>query len=229
MTTATVLLLFARICIGIAMQSNPLLPLTLNIRGGSLVGRDSPSSSPRKPNAQCQESSSVNDAREYIAPNIYDVMLMDVNHTILVKQVAEILEVKYLGPAQNVLRFPLHGILFGNNRRVMVNFSCRRCSLGKIYPWLNIIFLCDTGAPNSYLSEHAMSALIGSADNIPEVLRVDTGTLLHPFHLSIPGSHFSEVNVLGMDFMCKASLSIMMDAAADFVELRQHAITATYE
>ena len=146
MTTATVLLLFARICIVIAMQSTSLLPLTLNIRGGSLVYRDSPSSSPRKPNVQCQESSSVNDAREYIAPNVYDVMLLDVNHTILVKKVAVILEVKYLGPAQNVLRFPLHGILFGNNRRVMVNFSCRRCSLGKIYPWLNIICpICADG------------------------------------------------------------------------------------
>jgi hypothetical protein len=70
-----------------------------------------------------------------------------------------------------------------------------------------------------------MSALIGSADYIPELLRVDTGTLAHYFHLSSPGPHFSEVNILGMEFMCKASLSIMMDAAGDFVELRQHAIT----
>jgi len=153
-------------------------------------------------------------------------MLPDLNHTILSNEVADVLGVKYLGPAKNGLRFPVNGILFGHNRRVMVNFSCRRKSLEKSYPWLNVIFLCDTGSPISYISAYAMNALIGTNDHIPELLRVDSGDFSHTFHLSIPGSHFAEVNVLGMDFLCKASLSILMDSAGDFVELRRNAITS---
>ena len=207
-------------------ESNPLQPIRIELRGGNVYHRESPYSSPQKESTEWHTSSSLHDAREYIAPKFQDIILLDMNHTILIKEVAEELGVKYLGPAQNVLRFPINGILFGSNRRVMVNFSCRRKSMGESYPWLNVIFLCDTGSPNSFLSGHAMNALIGNADYIQEVLRVDTGIFSHTFHLSVPGSHFSEVNVLGMDFICKASLSILIDPAGDYVELLQNAITS---
>jgi hypothetical protein len=218
----------ARIVLCIATRFTPLQHVIIELRGGSPFPQESVSSSPQKRYAESHESSSLHDARGYIAPNIMDIMLLDMNHTILLKEVAEVLEVKYLGPAKEVLHFPVNGILFGHSRRVMVNFSCRRKSIENIYPWFNVIFLCDTGSPNSYISVYAMNALICSNDHIPELLRVDTtGIFSHTFHLSIPGSHFSEVNVLGMDFLCKAGLSTIMDPARDFVELRQNAITST--
>jgi hypothetical protein len=210
----------------VAIRFSSLQITAIGLRGGSSFPQEIPSPSPHMLSSDGHESSSLHDARGYIAPNILDIMLLDMNHTILMKEVAEELGVKYLGPAQKVLRFPLNGILFGHNRRVMVNFSCRRKSIAKIYPWLNVIFLCDTGSPNSYISAYAMNALLGTDDHIPQLLRVDTAGFSHTFHLSNPGSHFSEVNVLGMDFLCKAGLSIMMDSAGDFVELRQNAITA---
>jgi hypothetical protein len=219
-------LFIAGISLCVATRFRSLQPIAIGLRGGSNIPQESAFSSPQKPSAASHESSSLHDARGYIAPNILDIMLLDLNHTILLNEVAEELGVKYLGPAQKVLRFPVNGILFGINRRVMVNFSCRRKSIVKSYPWINVIFLCDTGSPNSYISAYAMTALLGTDEHIPELMRVDTGDFSHSFHLSIPGSHFSEVNVLGMDFLCKASLSIMMDPGGDFVELRRNAINS---
>jgi hypothetical protein len=223
---SALVLSMAGISLCVAMRFSSLQPTAIGLRGGSKFPKESASSSLQKTSALSHEISSLHDARGYIAPNIIDIMLVDINHTILLKEVAEELGVKYLGPAEIVLHFPVKGVLFGINRRIMVNFSCRKKNIVQSYPWINVIFLCDTGSPSSYLSAYAMTALLGTDDHIPELMRVDTGDFSHTFHLSIPGSHFSEVNVLGMDFLCKASLSIMMDPDGDFVELRHNAITS---
>ncbi len=92
---------------------------------------------------------------------------------------------------------------------------------------LNIIFLCDTGMLCSYLSQPAMSALIGSNNCIPTVLRVNLGISNHDFQLSPRDSNFAEVNVFGMDFLYDMNLSIMLDKTTKNVELRQSAITCS--
>ncbi len=152
-------------------------------------------------------------------------MLPDLNHTYLLGDVAELLAAEYLGLTENTTRFPLFGILYGPHHRVMVNLICRKASSKKTHRMLNIIFLCDTGMPISYLSEQAMSALIGNSDHIPKVLRVSLGTPHHDFQLSPRASHFAEVNVLGMDFLYDMDLSILLDKTTKRVELRQSATT----
>lgn len=168
----------------------------------------------------------LSDPPQHFIPNFQDLMLSAVNHTILVDDIAEILEVKYLSPAESAICFPLFGILYGPHRRVMVNLSCRRKSSKKQHQMINIIFLCDTGMPCSYLSGQAMSALIGNFDYIPNVMRVEFGIYHHDFQLSPTGSHFAEVNVLGMDFLYDMDLSILLDKKTKRVELRQSVITA---
>jgi hypothetical protein len=70
---------------------------------------------------------------------------------------------------------PLKGKLFGLNSRLMINFSCRKCSETRVYPFLNVIFLVDTGSPNSYLCTEAIQAILGKDRMVemPNALTVD--------------------------------------------------------
>jgi hypothetical protein len=163
--------------------------LTISLRGGC----SRPSLSPHK--CSCQESSLLGDPPTYFVPAIQDLILLDLDHTFFAYEVAEFLEVEYLGPAETTIWFPFFGILYAPHRRVMVNLSCQRKNSKNT---LDIIFLCDTGMLYSYSSEMAMSALIGSNDYVPNVLAL--GMSHYNFQLSPRDSHFAELNVLGMDF-----------------------------
>ena len=88
----------------------------------------------------------------------------------------------------------------------MVNIVTRHHSChmnGPNYPAFNVIFLCDTGLPNTYICKEAMRVLLGDSANdvIPETLLVQLVDF--PFsieaHLSPNPSHYADVNILGMD------------------------------
>ena len=95
--------------------------------------------------------SEVSDRSDYIDPSIYDVMLSDVNHELLMSEISDRLGVTYLSPAENVPKertlASVSGILFGANCRPMINLAI---SSKKYKKWINIIFLVDTGSPHLY-------------------------------------------------------------------------------
>ena len=86
----------------------------------------------------------------------------------------------------------------------MVSLSCRRER--KNSKAINIIFLIDTGSPNTFLSDNkAMEALL--VGNKPDGCNISTmmGVRIHTkqvieCHLSPHDKHFADVNVLGADF-----------------------------
>jgi hypothetical protein len=139
------------------------------------------------------------------------MLLTDITAEELLK-IAEILEGDYLGPAAEFPgSFPASGFIYGNNKRLMVSLSC--CREKKDSKPINIIFLIDTSSPNSFLSEKAMEALVGNPGcnigmTMPAMIHSDT---VITCHLSPRDKHFSDVNVLGMDFLSENSLSLIMD------------------
>jgi hypothetical protein len=119
--------------------------------------------------------------------------------------------------------FAPKGKLLGLNFRLMINFSCRKCSETRVYPFLNVIFLVDTVSPNSYLCTEAMQAILGK-DRKVEMLNVLTVDInpkkSFDFYLSPIDKHYKDVNVLGMDFMARKHLSILMDRDEARFQLR---------
>ena len=143
---------------------------------------------------------SLMDLPGYIKPDLQDFLLTDITAKGL-RVIAETMDVDYLGPAAFPGTFPAMGNIWTPNHRLMVPLVCRRQTT-KDVPSVNIIFLIDTGSPVTYLCHEAMEALIGKDSPLHETLWVR----IHrekPIlaHLSPKGSHFADVNVLGMDFI----------------------------
>ena len=180
---------------------------------------ENPSTSTSSPTTSESSIYSIHDPPGYIKPSLQDMLLTDITAEELLK-IAEILEVDYLGPAAEFPgSFPISGFIYGNNKRLMVSLSC--CRGKKNSKPVNIIFLIDTGSPNTFLCEKALEALVGKPGcNIGTTMTV----MIHSdtvvtCHLSPHDKHFSDVNVLGMDFLSKNLLSLSMDYDCEFFQL----------
>jgi hypothetical protein len=145
---------------------------------------------------------SLMDPPGYIKPDLQDLLLTDITAKEL-RVIADELEVDYLGPAAFPGTFPAIGNIKGQNHRLMVPLVCRRrTTKPKDVPSVNIIFLIDTGSPVTYLCQEAMEALIGKGSHLPQALYVEIHSeKAVEAYLSPKGSHFTDVNVLGMNFI----------------------------
>ncbi len=120
---------------------------------------------------------------------------------------------EYLSVAHSCPSFPVTGLIYGMNMRLMVNLICRRAP-GSLT--VSVIFLVDTGSPKTFLSECATEKIIGaSVSNIVDNIYV----LIHGNRtikcgLSPHDRHFADVNVLGMDFLASNNLSLALDHPA---------------
>jgi hypothetical protein len=155
-------------------------------------------------------SSSILDPPGYIKPSLQDLLLTDITSEELLN-IAESLGVEYLGKAEFPGRFPVNGSVKGLNKRLMINLVCKRQSKNST-PSVNIIFLIDTGSPISYLSEQAFKALLPPDSHIPQSINVMIQTeRVIQCHLSPRDKHFSDVNVLGTDFLVENGVTLIAD------------------
>ena len=162
--------------------------------------------------------SEIHDNPDYIPPNQQDMLLTDVTSQILHTRISEVLGVEYLSKVDSNAekqRAPLDGRLCGLNKRLMVNVVTRRMSRressGSDYPSYNIIFLCDTGSPNTFICEEAMLALMKeNSKNVapPSMLVKMADFPAVEAHRSPNPSHYSDVNVIGMDLLCQLQTTI---------------------
>lgn len=158
--------------------------------------------------SESSTSYSIHDPPGYIEPSLQDMLFTDITAEELLK-IAERLGVDYLGPAPTFpMSFPVEGEIYGPNKRLMVNLSCRRRRTN--IQAINVIFLIDTGSPASYLSAKAMEALIGNpGSHLPQQLPVMIHTKkVIECHLSPHDKHFADVNVLGADFLVENGLTL---------------------
>ena len=160
-------------------------------------------------------SEGVHDVSGYVKPSMQDLFLLDIQYETLL-EIGEIMEIQYLGENIEIPSFPVTGLIFMPNGRLMVNLVC---SLDR--PRINIIFMIDTGSPVTYLSQQAIQALV--ADPlviIPKslIVRIHDGTVMI-CHVSPQDKHFADVNVLGMDYLSSSQLSINLNYKEKTVEL----------
>jgi hypothetical protein len=155
---------------------------------------------------------SLHDPPGYIEPSCQDLLLTDITAENLPDIARDNFEIDYLSAAQFPGQFPAKGHLVGVNHRLMINLVCRRPS-GQEVPALNVVFLIDTGSPVSYLSKRAVEALIGKrSEHFPRTFKVVIHNgLTTECNISPSGSHFEDVNVLGMDYLFNNRLWPVMD------------------
>lgn len=161
--------------------------------------------------------SDVSERNDFIDPSVYDVLLPDVNHELLMSEISERLGVNYLSPAVELSKEmrlqSVAGILFGANSRPMINLAI---SSKRFKKWINVIFLVDTGSPHLYICEQALEAL-GFNENIPRTLDVvyrDTtfSASISP-KLTQDGrqGHFQDINLIGAGFLKTALANLVVD------------------
>ena len=165
--------------------------------------------------ASSSEESALHDNPDYIPPSQQDILLLDVTSKHLHTNISGELGVKYLSSADGPQKAPMFGRLHGLNKRLMINVVTRRRSRrgegGLEYPSFNVIFLCDTGSPNTFISEEAMRVLLGKHANdvVPDTLLVQMADFpAVEAHISPKPSHYEDVNVIGMDLLTQLKTTI---------------------
>ena len=147
------------------------------------------------------------DSPTYVIPDEQDLLLTDVTDAELFGNVGELLGIQYLSeePCLNT-DMNLRGIIFGQNKRLMISLLCKRKSSTT---WANIFFLVDTGSPHTYLAPSAINKLAGAGNNICKTLNtlIHSETVCIECYLSPQDKHFKDVNVLGMEAMSKLGFS----------------------
>lgn len=159
-----------------------------------------------------EDTFSINELPGYVEPSMQDLLLLDVKHETLI-EIGENLEIEYLNHTDETPTFPVIGLLFMPNSRIMVNLVCSRQKRRGFHgAHLNVVFLVDTGSPMTYISHQAMRALINVPDsNLPKSMMVNIHGTVTQGHLSPKDKHFADVNVLGMDYLVSRQLSLKMN------------------
>jgi len=139
------------------------------------------------------------DTVRFLKPSEFDVLLNDVNEADLYL-IAHMEGAPYLNESSTELPiFPVEGLVMSTHRRYMINLMVRRKNT---QPYINVVFLIDTGSPYTFLSRKAIEALMPTATNLPTMLRLDIhGTPSMVCYMSPPSKHFADLNLLGMDFL----------------------------
>jgi hypothetical protein len=161
----------------------------------------------------------VFDPPGYINPSEQDMLFTDLTDTEL-SSIAYRLEVQPLSIADPVQPpyFPVEGVIHGLNNRLMVNLVCKKSRhLGPKKEdsnkrSINVVFVINTGSPCTYLSAQTMKALGDDDQSSTKIMDVtiQSGKVIE-CRLSPPDKHYANVNVLGMNFLAKNSLSLAMN------------------
>ena len=129
--------------------------------------------------------------RQLTNPLEFDVLITDITEADFAR-IGDELGVSRLSATDAVGNFPVNGIVYGSSHRVFVPLVVR-----KKQKLVNLVFLVETGSPNTYLREDSLIAL-GHTEAIPS----DTLAEINGIGLTVFPSrgHFVNVDLLGQDF-----------------------------
>lgn len=146
-------------------------------------------------------------------PSKYDILLLDLTDQDLHQKVSQILKVEYLGLSKDEVLPTMKGIIWGSYYRLLISLPVKRAS-----KTLNVIFLIDTGSPSTYICAKALEAF-DIKDIIPQDIKIKINGTDHVANLSPVTSHFSDINVIGTDFMRFLEAKLIADFETKICEL----------
>ena len=145
----------------------------------------------------------MNSHSPLILPDKYEVLITDIQDDDL-KSIGDRLGFRRLSHAniQDAV-LPVRGIMRGISVRMFIPLIVSYKNIS-----IHVIFLMDTGSPNTYLRTDTFEKL-GFNENIPSDANVEIqGTTLtvYPSH-----NHFENVDLLGQDFMSLRNVRMISD------------------
>ena len=159
-------------------------------------------------------------APNYIPPEIYDVLLTDIQE----KDITHVgidLEHTNLSNADEDGKFPVLGTFYGENHRLFVALTVKKRSL-RIW----VLFLLDIGSPHTFLCADTLESL-GYIEHVPPSTQVEINGVTVP--VSPSHGHFTNINLLGQNYMKAAQLQLCVDYLQGTVVLKKHnCITHTW-
>ena len=142
---------------------------------------------------------------DYMGPTIEDFLLTDLKDKDLKEDVARELNVTYLGETNEEPSLPVSGIIWGINRRPLLNLIVCKGSRR-----VNVIFLVITGSPNCFISSEVLKAL--KIEDTESAFYVDIHGEKTLVNLS--SNNFKDVNILGTHYLQKKGLDVTLDYGA---------------
>ncbi|RIB14959.1 hypothetical protein C2G38_2143803 [Gigaspora rosea] len=124
-------------------------------------------------------------------PNMYDVLLTDVNSKDLHEEISELLKAKYLSYSPASEFKEVYGIIYGKHNRIFVSLPVKVKRQAK-----NVHFLVDTGSPSTYICEEVYESLKATIRNTSSPRSVLINNKATHVFLPPVNSHFTGVNVL---------------------------------
>ena len=150
---------------------------------------------------------SAMDSRSKHDPKLFDVLINDISEIDLLNIGTELSAPRLSVAAKFESNTdPINGIMYGPTLRVFVPMIVRKRHIN-----INVLFLFNTGSPNTYLREDTMRAL-GFVDNTP----TDTMVLINGIGITayLSRGHFENVDLMGQDWMAFLRAKALRDHCA---------------
>ena len=152
---------------------------------------------------------------QHVSPKEQDLLLSDVREQDLKQSIAHELGIPFMSEASGEALLPIEGILFGHNFRPFVCLHVRRKTVNR-----NVFFLIDTGSSHTYLSKTTVEAL-SIKDSIPEgFIATIHGENMY-VNLSPSSSHYTDINIIGSDFLSRKKIFLEVDYENLVVRIRK--------
>ncbi|CAO4371088.1 unnamed protein product [Caenorhabditis nigoni] len=149
----------------------------------------------------------------------FDIKIPDINETKL-EEIGIAEDVGHLSPGTfPVPAFPVHGILYGLNCRLMVPLTFQRYQKPD-FPILNVWCLVSTASPFTCLTKKTLEALLGAGTVVGRTFFSfavqDKNTRIE---CQVSKGNFENVNILGMDSLRQLELSLNINWQGSRFEL----------
>ncbi|KAF9103378.1 hypothetical protein BGX27_010611 [Mortierella sp. AM989] len=132
-------------------------------------------------------------------PDLFDILLTDVSDEDVRGEISTLLNTDYLSPEDGSPPNIIHGILWGRSRRPFVSLRIQRVDGVEIR---NIHFLVDTGALSTYVCGEALRTLgVDTNELRGRDVYVRLNNVTVPVFMSPMNGHFSNINLLGANFL----------------------------